>query len=111
MDYYNLYEIEIDGKGRSRVTEGPYDDFEATYLPTDDIVFVSTRSKRWVGCWKTQVGTLFRCDRKGKNIRPLSFNLEHDNTPAILPDVRILYPMGICGSVPGRIPSALGHES
>ena len=90
-DYYNLYEIEIDGKGLRKVTEGPYDDFEATYLPTDDIVFVSTRSKRWVGCWKTQVGTLFRCDRKGRDIRPLSFNLEHDNTPAILPDGRILY--------------------
>ena len=90
-DYYNLYEIEIDGKVLRRVTEGPYDDFEAAYLPTDDIIFVSTRSKRWVGCWMTQVGTLFRCNRKGKNIRPLSFNLEHDNTPAILPDGRILY--------------------
>jgi hypothetical protein len=90
-DYYNLYEIEADGKGLRRVTEGPYDDFEATYSPTDDIVFVSTRSKRWVGCWLTQVGTLFRCDREGSNIQPLSFNLEHDNTPAILPDGRILY--------------------
>ncbi|MCP4261654.1 MAG: hypothetical protein GY774_29755 [Planctomycetes bacterium] len=90
-DYYNLYEIETDGKGLRRVTEGQYDDFEATYSPTDDIVFVSTRSKRWVGCWLTQVGTLFSCNRKGRDIRPLSFNLEHDNTPAILPDGRILY--------------------
>jgi len=90
-DYYNLYEIQSDGTGLHQVTEGPYDDFEAAYLPTDDIVFVSTRSKRWVGCWKTQVGTLFRCDRRGKNIYPLSFNLEHDNTPAMLPDGRILH--------------------
>jgi hypothetical protein len=90
-DYYNLYEIQTDGKELRQVTKGPYDDFEAAYLPTDDIVFVSTRSKRWVGCWMTQVGTLFRCDRNGRNIHPLSFNLEHDNTPAILPDGRILY--------------------
>jgi len=90
-DYYNLYEMQADGTGLKQVTEGPYDDFEAAYLPTDDIVFVSTRSKRWVGCWMTQVGTLFRCDRNGKNIYPLSFNLEHDNTPAILRDGRILY--------------------
>jgi hypothetical protein len=90
-DYYNLYEIQTDGTGLSRITEAPYDDFEAAYLPNDDIIFVSTRSKRWVGCWKTQVGTLFRCDRKGKRIRPLSFNPEHDNTPAMLPDGRILY--------------------
>jgi hypothetical protein len=90
-DYYNLYEMQIDGTGLRRITDAPFDDYEATYLPDDDIVFVSTRSKRWVGCWMTQVGTLFRCDRNGRNIRPLSVNLEHDNTPAVLPDGRILY--------------------
>ena len=90
-DYYNLYEIQADGTGLRQVTHGPFDDFESAYLPTDDIVFVSTRSKRWVGCWMTQVGTLFRCDRNGKDVWPLSYNLEHDNTPSILPDGRILY--------------------
>ena len=90
-DNYNLYEIQTDGTGLRQLTDGPYDDFEAIYLPTDDIVFVSTRSKRWVGCWMTQVGTLFRCDREGGNIYPLSFNMEHDNTPAMLQDGRILY--------------------
>ncbi|MHC4741047.1 MAG: HzsA-related protein, partial [Planctomycetota bacterium] len=90
-DNYSLYEIRSDGTRLRRVTHGDYDDFEAAYLPTDDIVFVSTRSMRWVGCWKTQVGTLFRCDRQGGNLTPLSFNLEHDNTPAVLNDGRILY--------------------
>jgi hypothetical protein len=90
-DSYNLYEIGADGTGLRRVTETPYDDYEPAYLPDDDIVFISTRSQRWVGCWMTQVGTLFRCDREGGNVRPLSFNLEHDNTPAVLPDGRILF--------------------
>jgi len=90
-DSYHLYEIQVDGSGLRQITRGPYDDYEAAYLPDDDIVFVSTRSRRWVGCWMTQVGTLFRCDRKGGNLRPLSFNLEHDNTPAVLPDGRIVY--------------------
>ncbi|OHB66010.1 MAG: hypothetical protein A2Y76_08300 [Planctomycetes bacterium RBG_13_60_9] len=90
-DYYNLFEIQVDGTGLRQITQGPYDDYEAAYLPHDDIIFISTRSKRWVGCWMTQVGTLFRCDRKGGNIRPLSFNCEHDNTPAVLADGRILY--------------------
>jgi len=90
-DHYNLYEIQTDGSGLRRVTDMPYDDYEAAYLPDDDIVFVSTRSMRWVGCWMTQVGTLFRCDRNGRNVRPLSVNLEHDNTPAMLPDGRIVY--------------------
>lgn len=90
-DCYNLYEIGTDGDGLRRVTDVPYDDYEAAYLPDDEIVFVSTRSMRWVGCWMTQVGTLFRCDRNGRNVKPLSFNLEHDNTPSVLPDGRILY--------------------
>ncbi len=90
-DNYSLYEIQTDGTALRRVTHGQYDDFEATYLPDDDIVFVSTRSQRWVGCWKTQVGTLFRCNRQGGDIRPISFNCEHDNTPAVLPDGRIVY--------------------
>jgi cytochrome c553 len=90
-DYYHLYEIQVDGSGLRQITRGPYDDYEAAYLPDDHIVFVSTRSQRWVGCWMTQVGTLFRCDRRGGDLRPLSVNLEHDNTPAVLPDGRILY--------------------
>jgi len=91
QDCYNLYELDADSGGLKRLTDGPYDDYEAAYLPDDEIVFVSTRSRRWVGCWMTQVGTLFRCDRGGGNIRPLSFNLEHDNTPAVLADGRIIY--------------------
>ncbi len=90
-DYYHLHEIQADGSGLRQITQGPYDDYEAIYLPDDHIVLVSTRSQRWVGCWMTQVGTLFRCDRNGGGLRPLSFNLEHDNTPAVLPDGRILY--------------------
>lgn len=90
-DFYNLYEMQIDGTGLRRITDAPFDDYEAIYLPNDDIAFISTRSKRWVGCWMTQVGTLFRCDRNGRDIRPISVNLEHDNTPVVLHDGRILY--------------------
>jgi hypothetical protein len=37
------------------------------------------------------VTTLYRCDAEGKNIRMLSSNNDHDNTPWVLPDGRILY--------------------
>ncbi|MCF6286341.1 MAG: hypothetical protein L3K26_14290, partial [Candidatus Hydrogenedentes bacterium] len=90
-DYYHLYEINIDGTGLRQITFGPYDDIEATYLPDGEIIFVSTRCKRWVNCWMTQVATMFRCDGNGKNIRQVSGNTEHDNTPWVMPDGRILY--------------------
>ena len=68
-----------------------YDDIEPTYLPDGDIVFVSTRCKRWVNCWLTQVAIMYRCDANGQNIRPISSNNEQDNTPWPLPDGRLLY--------------------
>jgi hydrazine synthase alpha subunit-like protein len=88
---FHLYEINTDGTGLKQLTDGIYDDIEPTYLPDGDIIFVSTRCKRWVNCWLTQVAILYRCDGQGKNIRPISCNGEHDNTPWPLPDGRILY--------------------
>ncbi|MCR4415504.1 MAG: hypothetical protein NUV77_24095 [Thermoguttaceae bacterium] len=90
-DYYHLYEINVDGSGLRQITSGEYDDYEPTYLPDGDIVFVSTRCRCWVNCWMTQVGVLYRCDADGKNIRRISHNGEHDNTPWVMPDGRILY--------------------
>ena len=80
-----------DGTGLRQLTDGPYDDIEPTYLPNGDIVFVSTRCKRWVNCWLTQVATMHRCDRDGHNVRPISSNNEQDNTPWPLADGRVLY--------------------
>ncbi len=88
---YHLFEIGADGKGLRQLTEGDFDDFEPTYLPGGDIVFISTRCKRWVNCWLTQVAIMHRCDRKGRNIRPISSNNEQDNTPWPLADGRVLY--------------------
>ena len=89
--HYHLYEINIDGAGLRQLTDGPYDDIEPTYLPCGDILFVSSRCKRWVNCWLTKVAVLHRCDGDGKDIRAISANIEHDNTPWVLPDGRVLY--------------------
>ena len=88
---YHLYEIKIDGSGLTQLTDGQFDDVEPSYLSDGGIVFVSTRCKRWVNCWLTQVAVLHRCDGDGKNIREISSNNEHDNTPWPLSDGRILY--------------------
>lgn len=90
-DSYNLHEIGVDGSGLRQVTSGPWDDYEPVYLPDGDILFVSTRCNRWVNCWMTQVGVLYRCDANGRDVRPVSANTEHDNTPWVMPDGRILY--------------------
>ena len=88
---YNLYEMDLSTRRRRRITDWAFDDIEPTYLPDGDIVFCSSRCNRWVQCWHTQVAILYRCDGDGGNVRPISSNVEHDNTPAVLPDGRILY--------------------
>ena len=90
-DFYHLYEINVDGTGLKQLTFGEFDDYEPCYLPDGGIVFVSTRCQCWVNCWMTQVGVLYRCDADGGNIQRISHNAEHDNTPSVLPDGRILY--------------------
>ena len=90
-DHFHLYEINVDGSGLRQLTDGGYDDIEPSYLPDGDIMFVSSRCKRWVQCWLTQVAVLYRCNADGGDIRQISSNLEHDNTPWLLPDGRVLY--------------------
>ena len=87
----HLYEIDIDGTNLRQLTDGIFDDIEPTYTPDGTIIFCSARSKRFVACWHTPVATLFRMDADGQNIRILSSSLEHDNTPWMLPDGRVLY--------------------
>ncbi|MHC4586076.1 MAG: HzsA-related protein [Planctomycetota bacterium] len=88
---FNLYEINTDGRNLKQLTFGQYNDIEPTYLPDGTIVFCSNRCNRWVNCWLTQVAVLYRCDADGNNIRPISSNSEHENTPWPLPDGRVLY--------------------
>ena len=89
--HFNLYEINIDGTGLRQLTSGEWDDIEPTYTPEGDIIFCSSRTKRWVQCWLTSVATLHRCGPNGENIHELSANVEQDNTPWMLPNGQVLY--------------------
>jgi hypothetical protein len=89
--HYHLYEIGADGSGLKQLTDGDFDDIEPTYLPDGGILFPSSRCNRFVACWYTPVALLHRCDANGRNIQALTCNVVHDNTPAVLPDGRILY--------------------
>jgi hypothetical protein len=73
------------------LTSGPFDDIEPTYLPDGGIMFCSSRARRVVNCWRTPVATLHRCEGDGSGLRMVSSNIEHDNTPWVLPDGRVLF--------------------
>ncbi|MGL6226280.1 MAG: hypothetical protein ACRC10_06600 [Thermoguttaceae bacterium] len=89
--HFHLYEIGLDGQNLRQLTAGDCDDIEPTYTADGTILFVSSRAKRWVQCWLTPVATLHACDSDGSNVRQLSANVEHDNTPWPLPNGQMLY--------------------
>jgi len=89
--HFHLYEVGTDGSAPRQLTDGPYDDIEPAYLPDGDVIFPSSRCNRMVACWYTPVATLHRLDPETGAIRSLSSNIVHDNTPAVLPDGRVMY--------------------
>ena len=89
--HYNLFEINIDGTGLRQLTFGDWDDIEPTYTASGNIIFCSSRSKRWVQCAATPVATLHRCGPNGEDIHQVSSNNDHENTPWPLPNGQIIY--------------------
>ncbi len=92
QDDYHLYEIDVATKAIKQITSGlGFADYEAAYLPNDDIIFNSTRCVQIVDCWWTEVSNLYRCDKDGRFLRRLSFDQVHTNFPTVLGDGRIIY--------------------
>ena len=114
--FYHIYEMNVDGTGLRQVTHGRYDDFNPRYLPTGQIVFLSTRRGQAVQCglgsamltlagtmpdsyvrcggdhWRpVAVYTLHVMDPDGTGMRAISpfENFEWD--PAVASDGRVIY--------------------
>lgn len=61
--FYHVFEMNLDGSGLRRLTQGKYDNFDARYLPDGRIVFLSTRRGQAVQVNKrTAAATLAKKD-------------------------------------------------
>ncbi|MHC4084092.1 MAG: HzsA-related protein [Planctomycetota bacterium] len=114
--FYHLFEMNVDGGGLRQLTEGYYDDFDARYLPSGEIVFLSTRKGTWLQAGKASatatlrstcpdsyvrcggdshrpvaVFTLHAMEANGKNLRAISAFENFEWTPSVAHDGRILY--------------------
>ena len=88
---YHLWTINIDGTGLKQLTDGPWHNYDACWLPDGDIAFLSSRSPQFAYCWNAPVGILHRMSPDGSRLIRLSDNYLNDFTPTVLDDGRIIY--------------------
>jgi hypothetical protein len=115
--FYHLFEVHVDGTGLRQLTFGKYNDFDARYLPSGEIVFCSTRRGQAIQCTPDSaaasltdparpecyvrcgggperpcaVYTLHVMDGDGRCLRPLSAFEMFEWTPSIDQQGRIIY--------------------
>lgn len=91
--HYSLYEIQPDGSGLKRLTQGSYDDFSPLVLPSGEIMFISTRRGGYHRCGRgpCAVYTLALMDADGANPRTVSYHETQEWDPAVLADGRVIY--------------------
>jgi len=109
---YRIYEVGVDGKNLRQLTFSPEneediintynvggyihgtEDLDPCYLPDGGICFISTRCHFGILCDAPDIfdtTVLYRIDADGSNMRQLTNSSVSENTPAVLPDGRILY--------------------
>jgi hypothetical protein len=89
--FYQLYTIGADGSNLKKLTEGNHYNYDASWMPDDRIVFLSTRVTQAAYCFFTPVGILFTMNADGSNQKKISSNYLNDFTPAVMNDGRIVY--------------------
>ncbi|MFH1920363.1 MAG: hypothetical protein ABIP48_10825, partial [Planctomycetota bacterium] len=88
---YHLWTINVDGSNLTRLSDGPWNDYNACWLPDGGIAFLCTKNPQFAYCWNAPVGIVYRMDADGSNLRKLSSNYLNDFTPYVLQSGRIIY--------------------
>jgi len=94
--HWQVWEINIDGTGLRQVTPSDPSDvenYDCCYLPDGRIIFTSTACMIGVPCvyGNSHVTNAYICDADGTNIRQLTFDQEHNWSPSVMNNGRVLY--------------------
>jgi formylglycine-generating enzyme required for sulfatase activity len=93
---WQVWESGVDGTGLRQVTPSnpsDVDNYDSCYLPDGRILFTSTACMIGVPCvyGNSHVTNTYICDADGGNIRQLTFDQEHNWSPCVMNNGRILY--------------------
>ncbi len=93
---WQIWEMGIDANNLRQVTLGEepdVDNYDACYLPNDQIIFGSTRCFQGIPCvgGGNTVANLCRMDAAGQGARMLCFDQDHDWCPTVLNGGQIMF--------------------
>ncbi|TKG96666.1 formylglycine-generating enzyme family protein [Puteibacter caeruleilacunae] len=92
---WQVFESNADGSNIRQVspTEESVDNYDACYLPNEEIIFSSTRNMHGVPCvsGSSDVANLCRMDKDGGNIRMLCFDQDDNWHPTMLNNGKVMY--------------------
>ncbi|MEE8451934.1 MAG: SUMF1/EgtB/PvdO family nonheme iron enzyme [Thermoguttaceae bacterium] len=93
---WQVWEVGTDGSGLRQITPSDpsdVDSYDACYLPDGRIIYTSTACMIGVPCvyGNSHVTNTYLMDADGKNIRQLTFDQEHNWSPCVMNNGRILY--------------------
>ena len=93
---WQVWEINADGTGLRQITPsdpGDVDNYDSCYLPNGRIIFTSTACMIGVPCvyGNSHVTNSYLCDADGQNIRQITFDQEHNWSPCVMNNGRVLY--------------------
>ena len=90
---YHIQELSLATGSVRTLTQGDTDNFSPVYLPSGEILFVSTRRGGFHRCGRGPcfVYTLSRMEADGQNPRSISFHETQEWDPCLLHDGRVVY--------------------
>jgi len=89
---YHIFKVNSDGTDLVQLTDGPWNDFDPTFLPNGRIVFVSERRGGYLRCGRhCPVYTMYSMAPDGSDIICLSFHETHEWHPSVNNDGMIVY--------------------
>lgn len=93
---WQVFELQTNGEGLTQlplIQERDVDNYDACYLPNDDVVFCSSAPFVGVPCvtGSSHVCNLYYFARGTGAIRRLTFEQDHDWCPTVLPNGRLMY--------------------
>jgi hypothetical protein len=89
---YHIFKVNSDGTDLVQLTDGPWNDFDPTFLPNGRIVFISERRGGYLRCGRhCPVYTMYSMAPDGSDIICISFHETHEWHPSVNNNGMIVY--------------------